>query len=74
MIEYCCASLKEMVEGWDGPFYWPISVDLQTGDLTARGVAVTLYNLTPSKKAVSAVGRVTVYLDFCPKCGTRLQK
>jgi hypothetical protein len=74
MSEYCCDALRQATEDWDGPFYMPVYIDRETHALKSGKLAVRLYNLTPSGKAVSVKGRATLFLAYCPLCGTKQEQ
>ena len=70
--DYCCDGIKQIMERFDGPFYYPVRID-ENRDMVADRLAAPLYNLTPSKKAISSKGSAALFLSYCPICGVNLE-
>ncbi len=71
--DYCCDGIKLIMERFDGPFYYPVRID-ENWDMVADRLAVSLYNLTPSKRDISRKGRSAMFLSYCPICGMSLKE
>jgi hypothetical protein len=72
MEEPCCEAMAEILKRYDGPFYYPIYIDKETHDLMSGKLAVKVYRLTKSKKAIASGSSASMFLNFCPICGKKL--
>jgi hypothetical protein len=67
-----CNCLQNIVDdGYEHPFFLARAISLLSGAVT-KGWAVQIAQLTPTGR-VSKTRRKTVYLNYCPLCGKRLQ-
>lgn len=66
-----CLELLRKQLGIDGPFYRPVSIDWDTGDMKVTGWAVRTYKKTKAGN-ISEKGQRVMLLTYCPICGERL--
>ena len=69
----CCEAMAQVLAEWDGPFYKPITIDRETHALRGDRLAIALYKLTASKKAIASKPRASLFLNYCPICGQDLR-
>jgi len=72
MNEQCCKIMTQVLAESDKPFYYPVYIDKEH-NLKSGALAVQIFRLTPSGKAIAQKGRKTIFLAFCPFCGKKLE-